>query len=1102
MSKRGSLERLLEKAKNREKEYAWLEAAELYEQALRVVGKSDFLRKGEIQERSGYCFYRAAFQGETQEEFKQRMRRAIKAYEKTHESYEKLAEEQKARVFRTKAMAKYLGSWLTSNPSEKRRLLDECLELEGKVLAIFSEAGNMLEYGKTYYQLSHELSVFFLRMMHEWDRHVITRIAGEGIQLGEKAIASFSKSDDLSWAAGTYITVAICNEALEWFAIADPDQQEKNRLRAIRYFNKAAELSEKAGDDYFLGWSHFWLGFNADEEQSMRCFEKAFECGEETQDIFLKAAALGFIAYTMYFKALVTEDPDKRMKLAEEAMGFYDKAQHLYSIVSYLSPRGGVISPPGGYVEHYLHLSEWETDPEKKRDFLQKSENVGVEALKVAEDSEVPSALAFMLHILSKTYKARARLEADFHEKKRLLEKALDYIEKCVGLYEQWKPFVYWNIGVMYNELANIKAEMGYLEPDRNAKRILLEEAVSNKEKCLASTAKRIPHFEKKGAVVPFVSLYGFQDTYWTLLDHLYKLTNNPKHLRKSIEIAQNAIETAAKLDMTSLMAESYWKMGKTYDILQEHLVAAENFEQASESYLKAAEKIPQLKDLYQDYACYMRAWSEIQKAKLHHKEKKYGEAKEHYEKAAYLHKSTRRWIYLSPNYLALSLVEAAEDLSRREQTGEARNLFQQAAELFLEAKESIEAKLKKIEAEDEKELAAELGKASDIRREYCLGRIILEEAKILDRKGDHVASSARYGSAAEVFQKIARDESGSGRRELQPIVFLCQAWEKMMMAEAKASSTMYGEAAELFNQAKEYTLDQPTTLLALANSSFCKALQAGTEFEIARDMGVYATAKKHLEAAANHYVRAGFKTAAEYAKATEHLFDAYIYIHKAQTETEPRKKMQHYQLAEKLLETSAGSYMKAKHPEKSEEIGRLLESVKERRQLAVSLTEVLHAPTIASTTTSFSTPTPTQEQAVGLERFEHADIQANLILRVKEVKVGEDIDLEIELINAGKAPALLIKVEKVIPESFEIKKVPEIYRVEDSFINMKGKRLDPLKTEDVKIVAKPQAKGTFTVKPRILYIDDTGKYKSHEPEPVTITVKELGIKGWIRGER
>ena len=36
----------------------------------------------------------------------------------------------------------------------------------------------------------------------------------------------------------------------------------------------------------------------------------------------------------------------------------------------------------------------------------------------------------------------------------------------------------------------------------------------------------------------------------------------------------------------------------------------------------------------------------------------------------------------------------------------------------------------------------------------------------------------------------------------------------------------------------------------------------------------------------------------------------------------------------------------------------------------------------------------------------------------------------------------------------------------------------------------------------KVLYLDENGKHKTHEPEPVTITVKELGIKGWLKGER
>jgi hypothetical protein len=67
--------------------------------------------------------------------------------------------------------------------------------------------------------------------------------------------------------------------------------------------------------------------------------------------------------------------------------------------------------------------------------------------------------------------------------------------------------------------------------------------------------------------------------------------------------------------------------------------------------------------------------------------------------------------------------------------------------------------------------------------------------------------------------------------------------------------------------------------------------------------------------------------------------------------------------------------------------------------------------------------------------------------------------------------------------------------------LDMKGKRLDPLKTEEVKLNMKALSKGTFTLKPTILYLDETGKYRSYEPEPTTIKVKELGISGWLKGQ-
>jgi tetratricopeptide (TPR) repeat protein len=586
-------------------------------------------------------------------------------------------------------------------------------------------------------------------------------------------------------------------------------------------------------------------------------------------------------------------------------------------------------------------------------------------------------------------------------------------------------------------------------------------------------------------------------------LNRFYGLTDNRDHLRKAIEAFNDAAKSYQKLNLTSRMAECQWKAARTYDTLGEYLKAADSFEYASDNYRTAAEKIPQLKEFYKDHALYMQAWTEIEKARHHHVRQEHNLAEGHFEKASAMHKSLKHWSYLTPNYSAWTQLEHAEDLSRKDQCEEAIPAFKQATCLFKETKESLHMNLGKIEDQDEKQMATKMLKATDLRHEYCIGRITLEEAKTLDKKGDHFSSSEKYGSAARIFEKIAQEmESEHGKKELQLIATLSQAWQRMTLAEAEESPHLYLEASQLFEKAKELSSNEKNRTLMSGHSRFCKALEVGTRFADSRDPNLHATAIQHLESAATNYVKAGFQSASEFAKATELLFDAYMQVDKAKKESEPEKKAQHYAMAEKILQSSAGSFMKAEHPEKREQVLRLLEKVREERELAKSLCEVIHSPPIVSTTTAFAIPGPTHENAVGLERFEHADIQANLIIRHKELKIGDDLNLEIELVNAGKGPALLIKLAEVIPKGFDVAQKPETYRVEDSYLNMKGKRLDPLKTEEVKLVLKPKVQGTFPLKPRIHYLDENGKYKSYEVEPITVTVKELGIKGWIMGEK
>jgi hypothetical protein len=163
-----SLDKSLVQAETHEKQYEWLQAVKSYDAAkARVLKHENFQKAGDIQERIGFCSQNAAMQAETPEEFRDQVQYAIEAYEKAGDLYQRYGSKPVAeRKLRCDAIIKYLGYWLTSDPSEKRKLLDECLDLEGEALAYFSESEETVEYSKTYDDLA---LVFFLRVFLEND---------------------------------------------------------------------------------------------------------------------------------------------------------------------------------------------------------------------------------------------------------------------------------------------------------------------------------------------------------------------------------------------------------------------------------------------------------------------------------------------------------------------------------------------------------------------------------------------------------------------------------------------------------------------------------------------------------------------------------------------------------------------------------------------------------------------------------------------------------------------------------------------------------------------------------------------------------------------
>ncbi len=1094
MAKLSSVELLLTDAEKKEKKREWVAAAKCYEKMLSLMPPENFSRLAEIEGYLGHAYYRGAMQAKNSDKFSDRIRQAAASYRKAKEFCVKSSvPREKPKMLCYDAMTVYMDLWLTLEVGERKRLLDECLVIERKALKACEENEETIGLGKTCIELASFLSD---RLDLELDMLTRESLLHEALSVGEKAIRIFSEAEDKhELARALYITSVNCLDGA--LSLRLEGEEKECVQKAFEYVKEAIKISEQIGDNYLLTRSTVCLGsmendIGAGVEKGSNLIKKALQCCTETTDHRTMSEAFDGLAFATEWSMTWEEDLEElkeKSRICEEYAG---RAISHSAIINY--SRGIFHSYGYGYVANLRGLASRETKIEARHGLLKKAVALGRQGLEHAQRVgsahtifHVSSELAHALYDL-------ATMEMGAENRQLLLE-AMALGEKGVQYTEQLRPHYPLPKSIPYEALALTMLELSKLEEKDEDRKELLERAVSRMETCIELCQRHVTSFPSRRELLALLG--GYESELGTILNQLYKTTAEKEVLRKLIGVYQNAARLNESANLAGRAAEAYWQTAIVHDRLGEYEESASDFESASKQYALSAEVTPQLSSFYIDYVIYMKAWSYIEKAKHNHEKEEYGSSKEYYKKAATALNSSKSWIYLVPNYSALSRLEQAEDLSRDNRGEQAILAFKEAAKLFSQAQKSIGVRSREITSSEEKDNSLRLVKASNIREEYCLSRIIIEEAKNLYTLGDCSSSAEKYGFATEKLKGIARVmETEAELKELLPMIHMCQAWQKMSMAEETADSTSYAEAAALFAKAKESSTRKRTAMLAAGDSSICKALELGTKYKSTRNVIFYYEAKHYMESASDYYMDAGFGNASTSVSATEALFDAYFYTDKAETEADHLNKTKLYGLVEGYLDRSAKLFNKAGYPKKAEDVSKTLERVKEKREFALSLDKVLVAPAVTSSTASIAIPTPSHEEAVGLERFEHADVQASLNVNMKEFKAGEDLVLGIDLVNAGKGYALLVKIEEIAPEDFQITEAPEPYTFEDTCLNMGGKLLGPLKTEEVKLTLRSMTKGVFVIKPRILYLDETGKYKSHEPEPVTITVMGPEISG------
>ncbi|MCJ7423184.1 hypothetical protein MUP01_02810 [Candidatus Bathyarchaeota archaeon] len=117
--------------------------------------------------------------------------------------------------------------------------------------------------------------------------------------------------------------------------------------------------------------------------------------------------------------------------------------------------------------------------------------------------------------------------------------------------------------------------------------------------------------------------------------------------------------------------------------------------------------------------------------------------------------------------------------------------------------------------------------------------------------------------------------------------------------------------------------------------------------------------------------------------------------------------------------------------------------------------------------------------------------VTVRLALEKNSLELMETANLMVELENVGNSPVLLTRVERIVPNGFELVSSPDNYLLTNTSLDMRGKKLDPHVIENVHITLRAARKGTTIIAPRILFVSETGRSMSCKPEPVSIEVSE-----------
>lgn len=1028
---------LLVKAEADEKNYNLLEAAKLYEQALEpLIDEKDLKLKAKIYEKIGNVYQMANLTADTEEEHKQWIENSIKAYDKAISLYKEMNDkvkelECKAGKFRVKAdrgtSPEYCKEWYL-NSFQKYLEVSEIYNKKNNkrnLLRILNQSSITLAYLLQYcddpiefeqlYQKGDEINERGLNLSYELDykEYIGTFLFINSFIIGIKTWISFSRTDKLFWMHSEQEQILNksldkCDEALKYV-----EQCDDKYNKALIYHSKGSVNCQIAAR------------FIYDEKEQKNLADKGINFCKKALEIIraikIKPLLIHFIFWLDYHLAVLGRLQDLQKRILADINEIKEKGkiyQNLYSFWGFLTNFLSAI-----YYQNFTHRSFLK--PDLRRTYAKKG-------IKEIEDGlkKLPFGpfLPISYQILTNLYSQLALLTPKGENREKLIKKMFDCAYAAEKAGDKYK--------------AGMSRAAGYLSLYRAHK--TLSDILTNKQEKVKNllTAIDATKNHTELSVESYRDFIADQMHLGLLYEDLAILTKKKEPLSQAREIFLHLIKDAQEKGYYYHTAAAHEYLARIEDRLGNHLASAQQYDMASKAHIKSLEKIEfkLLKDRVKEKIEYANAWKLIENAKANHKKEDHLKAKSQYDMACEILKNLSKYQYEASYYSSWASLEVSEDASKNEEHQEAINKYKVAKDCFKKSIDVLKKALTQSSNKIEIERISKLEKVANVRINYCLARINLEKARILQKKGEHLSAAENFALAASQFRdictlfKIERE-----RKELEAIYHLCRAWEGMELAENYQEPERFVEASQLFLKASDLFTDSKLKLLASGNSSVCLALENGRKFDESTDIekkaDYYKTLKMMLRKASSSYERGGFNGGADWALATSAYFDALWHLIKADQELELDNRKKHLEVGTKYLKSAADIFEKSGYRERREEIYEKLHRIEKEEMILYSALSTISNPVISRSTAGIVAPACPLESSLSprLSEINQLTVEASGLSESLEKLskynllyndlLKQHSKIERNKCRIGIAQIGLSKSGDILKEFFEIKK-------------------------------------------------------------------------------